>query len=456
MKGRTWAGGNEMHTTATDRQNRGPAIDENARASGNSLPSMGGPNISPASGRLKSIYKNVALVVLNTLLLAVLINLVIVGLSAARAWFDKLTSKPTAPLKYQEFNPSLLRVYPGLSSHEIDRLLLETRRVPQVYDPFTQFKEPAYESKYVNVSPVGYRKSKNQGAWPPSKKDFVVFTFGGSTTFGYGLPDDQTVPSFLQEFLSQHLDSDVRVYNFGRCAYFSVQEGILLRKLLLEGNTPNLAVFLDGLNDFIQFNGEPGYTPDLRRFMTQRDVPIGRRIAYELPLARFVLASFAPHGKEPEPVSKETRRIAPEDETQLLQQVVNRYARNKKIVESLCREFQVSPVFVWQPIPLYGYDQTYHIFSSFNYNQFAPHVRAGYKHMAHLVKRENFGRNFIWLADIQETIKEPVYVDAFHYNAKMCRLIARLITEAVVQRKLLQGRPDPPPDSVRHASSTHN
>ncbi|MFC1835396.1 SGNH/GDSL hydrolase family protein [Thermodesulfobacteriota bacterium] len=395
------------------------------------------PHKPAITGRAGKLYRNVALMVFNTLIFVVLVNLAVVGMYGAKDWFGRLFSENEAPLKYQEFHPFLLSVYPGFSQEQIDRLISDTRRVPQVYDPFTQFKEPAYESKYVNVSPVGYRVSKNQGPWPTSRDDFKVFIFGGSTTFGYGVADDQTIPSYLQEYLSKHVDADVRVYNFGRCAYFSVQEGILLRKLLLDGHVPNLVVFLDGLNDFIHVNGEPGYTPDLRQFMTQRDVPLGRRIAYELPVTRFVLATFPGLDKNPEPVVKTKRPVARSTGTDLLDQVVHRYARNKHIVESLCLGFNVSPVFVWQPVPLYGYDQTHHIFANFNYDEFSPHVQAGYTHMAGLVKSRDFGRNFIWLGDMQENIKEPAYVDAYHYDAKMCKLIAQIIGKNIVERRLL-------------------
>ena len=70
--------------------------------------------------------------------------------------------------------------------------------------------------KYINVDENGFRMTKNQGPWLPSPKYFNVFLFGGSTTFGYGIPDHQTIASYLQEFLSiVPLGKEARVYNFG-------------------------------------------------------------------------------------------------------------------------------------------------------------------------------------------------------------------------------------------------
>ena len=65
---------------------------------------------------------------------------------------------------------------------------------------------------------------RNQGPWPPDDHDYNMFVFGGSTTFGYGVPDEQTIASHLQEVLSHQTAREVRVYNFGRGMYRSSQE----------------------------------------------------------------------------------------------------------------------------------------------------------------------------------------------------------------------------------------
>lgn len=58
-------------------------------------------------------------------------------------------------------------------------------------------------------------------------KQINIFIFGGSTTFSYGVKDEQTVALYLQEFLSNKLGRDVKVYNFGRIYYYYTQEQIL-------------------------------------------------------------------------------------------------------------------------------------------------------------------------------------------------------------------------------------
>jgi hypothetical protein len=42
------------------------------------------------------------------------------------------------------------------------------------------------------------------------------------------------------------------------------------------------------------------------------------------------------------------------------------------------------------------------------------------------------GADFVWLADMQETRKEPLYLDAVHYTADFARDIAEEIADSVL------------------------
>src|SRR6202034_2026573 len=106
-----------------------------------------------------------------------------------------------------------------------------------------------------------------QGSWPPRQNVFNIFLFGGSTTFGVGVPDDETIPSYLQEYMAAHCATPAAVYNFGRLGYFSTQEAMLFYRLLSSGAVPAAAVFVDGINDFHSWSGEPDLTTDLKSLL---------------------------------------------------------------------------------------------------------------------------------------------------------------------------------------------
>lgn len=70
----------------------------------------------------------------------------------------------------------------------------------------------------MSVEEAGLRVSANQGPLPPAKdRSRNIFFFGGSTAFGYGVPDDRTVASCLEKRLTCESSRRVtRVYNFER------------------------------------------------------------------------------------------------------------------------------------------------------------------------------------------------------------------------------------------------
>jgi hypothetical protein len=50
-------------------------------------------------------------------------------------------------------------------------------------------------------------------------------------------------------------------------------------------------------------------------------------------------------------------------------------------------------------------------------------------------KTVNFGKDFLWLGDMQEDRKEPLYLDTVHYTADFSAEIAGKIASFVVKTK---------------------
>ena len=370
------------------------------------------------------MYHSAALMLMNALLLFLVLNIVASIFLAVHRF---LSSDNPVSEKYGE--EMLHSVYPGLNDDEIHELLHETWSRPYVYEPFTQFRERTYHGKYVNVDANGFRNVKDQAAWPPPQGEISVFVFGGSTTFGYGVADGQTIASHLQERLRKSLGKPVNVYNFGRAFYFSTQERILFESLLSSGNIPILAIFIDGLNDFYHYDGKP--------FFTER---LGRYLDGELP-ENSILARL--------PVTKLTRSLVNEyreknlelsggngnihyDDPNVLNGVIARYAENKKINEAVSAAYGVKSLFVWQPVPTFNYDDGYHPFKTRGYGR---HLfsRYGYPLMKEYVSDNPMGKDFLWAADLQQDVHRPLYVDLVHYSGEFSGIIADYIAGYVVK-----------------------
>ena len=378
--------------------------------------------------KIKRLYTQGAIILLNTLILMLLLHAVCYVAIAIR---HRSGSGPgPGPVAYGKAR--VLQAYPGQAEADVLAMLHETwdevgpRRE---YEALTEFKEAPFRGRYVNVDPAGFRAGKPQGPWPPDPANFNIFMFGGSTTFGYGVSDGETIPAAIQELLSKTPTRPVFVYNFGRGSYFSTQELMLYYSLLMKGSVPRVAIFLDGLNEFDYLAGDLEATPYLKSLVQEH-----RRGATKGGLRSFLVNTSLGRaarwlrrrleGRRPEPCPQGYN----EDE---LARLCARWLTNKKLIEELSALFHVRPVFVWQPVPTYRYDYArYHLLRDLGDEPLKKSnvpSRLAYA----LVERSRAaleqGNNFLWLADIQEERRENLYVDEIHYTAAFNKDIAARI-----------------------------
>jgi hypothetical protein len=337
-----------------------------------------------------------------------------------------------------------------------------------VYDPFVEVRHPASAARFYNFHSARFRFVKDQGPWPISQDTFNIFFFGGSTTMNVG-PDWTSIPSRLQEELNSRgaAGKAVRVYNFGCGSYFSTQERIRFQQLLLDGAVPDMAIFLDGVNDFYFFDGRPSIAGffdhaieahnrdnEEERWSKLAARPKWRLLGgflSSLPLFRATDAIgryLARRNAHPEEV---LYRPIPIDADALMS-VIERYLGNKRQIEALANAYGIQTVFVWQPTPAYKYDLQYHVALSRHYG-LGGHERsgAGYVCMKKVVESDPPGNSFIWLADIQEDELQPLYLDNMHYTCEFSRTIARHIADALISRQLI---PRDTPTAAGHSSMT--
>jgi len=390
------------------------------------------PTLAPATSKpkwthaLKRWYVVAAVGLLNAVLLLVLINL---GLAVVLRFRHPPSSDPALNFTRHFAYDMLQAAYPGWKEADVRALLEETPREDREfeYEPWTGFRERPFHGRFVNIDPAGFRVSKDQAPWPPRPRQTNVFVFGGSTAFGWYLPDDETIPSYLQECGAPQ---KLAVYNFARPAYFSSQELALFQKLLRDGHVPQVAVFVDGLNDFVLSGGEPKFTTDLRQFM---DGKVESNPLSNLPMVR------AAHwlGERLHPAASSASVAAPNyGDPAVLNAVVERWLANKKMIEATAAAYGVRAVFIWQPMPLYKYDLRYHFFLHSD-QAFGGFVRAeyGYPIMAAMEAQGKLGGDVLWLADMQQDKHENLYVDSVHYTAAFSKEIAGNICEFIARSR---------------------
>ena len=148
------------------------------------------------NNKFKRFYITSSVYLQSVLILLVVANIILFFIFSIR---DQLRSNPVAE-KHNKTNISLS--YPDKNQSTINELLRETWSRGLEYESYTQFKEKPFKGKFVNVHLAGFRSNNSKiQPWPPDPNNFNIFVFGGSTTFGYGVADSETIVSYLEKKL---------------------------------------------------------------------------------------------------------------------------------------------------------------------------------------------------------------------------------------------------------------
>ena len=311
-----------------------------------------GPGAVMNRQRTRELYATAALITFNTLALFVLINLVLAGVLFVRDRLRRQRQRDPRVSWYRE-KFSDLEAYSRVSREVATALLDEQDALGSIglkYAPWVQLRHAPFEGRFLNTDDQGFRKTP--AAPPPERARRKLYLFGGSVTFGYGVPDEHTIPNYLQKIVSPD-HPDVVVRNLGQALYYSSQEMILLLLLVKQGDVPNWAVFIDGINDTTQLSllvDQAAFTPHMEALWDAKSSPAPvpwRALAGRVPMVRAanrVLTMLTPkRSPAPAPV----RRPSAHDDQRIADYIVNTYLQNVTIIKAVCREYGIQCRFVW-------------------------------------------------------------------------------------------------------------
>ena len=176
--------------------------------------------------------KNFSIVFLVTLLLFFFINLAI---SITWPIYSKFKTK-----NHEYISEQIDAL--GLSDEDLKILYDESWRNYDkfTYVPFLGHSETKRVGKFLNFDQKNGRKVKR-----PQSCNLNVYLYGGSTTFGYNVVDDETIAQHLQNSLG----NDYCIFNQGRAYYYSKQENNLFSLHIENNHKIDFAIFLDGINE---------------------------------------------------------------------------------------------------------------------------------------------------------------------------------------------------------------
>lgn len=410
--------------------------------------------------KLIAFYQTTAVILTNVVIVFIAVNLLAMLIPAPY---------PTTPLESLYYTPleivetrekDLQRIYEIDNTQNILQLLKESpgTRSHSVLEFATTLTQTA---NYW----VGYEHSRYHA--PIVDSNFYhllnssIWVFGGSTTFGFGVSNNRTIPYFLDS-----LDSKHTYINFGSLGYHQHNEIEKLILLLQKGYRPLSVIFIDGLNDVYKISEsqfEALETPSRFPNAYANDFTIGSSgykmgLIYSLPIIKLFYQYLAQrlldngtitaadlrqidHPKalyNAHPIlhyyAHELLSYKAQNPTQLAHKLLNYYRSNSQLIDALSKAYGFEYTLFLQPVgPLFDRNPFIKDIETFKSNdRLYKNIQPTYHTVQQAIKRQTIPH--FYDISFAHYLASDAYVDLTHYTPTLNRIIAQLILQK--QREL--------------------
>jgi len=151
----------------------------------------------------------------------------------------------------------------------------EFNSLKSTYRSYYGWRRSAFEGETINIESSGRRRTSSGG------DGFRIGFFGGSTMWGTGARDNETIPSLVARKLG------VQAVNFGESGWRAHQSLNRLMEVYIAGETLDIVVFYDGVNEVAH-----GCRAELEPFSHARQGLIAERL--NLSFSKNLRSFFAP------------------------------------------------------------------------------------------------------------------------------------------------------------------
>lgn len=307
------------------------------------------------------------------------------------------------------------RNYAHMKTADVKELIRQARSFRTRYEPWVGWREAPVSWRFLNIDKHGIR-SNGKSVEGLEKIQDAVWFFGGSTTWGAAVADEETIPAQLEKILGRP------VVNFGVNAFYSEQETLLMVQYLRRGYRPSMVVFLDGINERC---GSPPYQEEMSAIFAraQAEYPdtwdlleLVKPASYAIGRLGARLASFQ-GARAVAPLRSPLTCAGFEKERSL--RIVHAQLLAER--ESLCRLYALRCTTFVQPFA--GMHGRHEDRVSLNDGE-RRLLREKFEHLEPGWR----AAGAVFVTDALDTLEQHAYVDDIHYSAVASALIARAIS----------------------------
>lgn len=304
------------------------------------------------------------------------------------------------------------------------------------YEPYVIWKRKPYIGSLVNVGRDGNRVTNFNSGEPDALK---IWMFGGSTVWGWGAPDFQTVPSQLSRSLNEDWGVDTVITNFGEDGYVSTQEMILFLRVLQSDRRPDVVIFYNGANDaaaaalWPQIPGVHQNLSSIKSKLEDRKRTLSSRVR-SLAIFKVLNIALRQIGLNTNAGIPAGTALAAgrEDDTALTaRRAFDILLQNRKIISALEDAYGFRSLFMFQPAlgigdkPLSSEEESLYAISLARPEGYA--LRMGVLMRPELLlylDSDSAADNIFDMSNVFENTTETVYLDWAHLSGEGNRLVA--------------------------------
>jgi lysophospholipase L1-like esterase len=298
--------------------------------------------------------------------------------------------------------------------------------------PFVYWKLGAFKGDFININKEGHRETwQSMSSTSLPKKQCEIFTFGGSTMWGWGANDIHTIPSLIGKKLNGNKDMEFTITNFGQPGYVCMQDIITLIQALQSGKKPNFVIFYHGINDVFSAlqNGRAGFSQNEPNRKQQFEKNNSWHALLTIIDSLKITKTIKYHLSKKQHLADVYKELCNARKDATIQSLIKHYGGSIKIINALAHEHHFEAFIYWQPTlstkSLRSETEKCFTISAFDKECYESATTA----IKESLKSNN---NFRDISNLFSSEKSTIFVDPWHSNQQGNLKVAETISNDIL------------------------